>query len=243
MSEQRTAAEVRELARAVTPAMSLDPEWVLALGRRRRRRGRALTGGGVLAGACLVLAATIAVGGTPWGPGLPQRPGGDLTPGTSPATVVTLAGGLEAVVGPVVPDGFQADLGTLAGARVVLDRFTRLANTDPEIVQLAAFVGADYVVGQPQDLVLGDGYGEIVATLPAGGRVLVGAVPSGFDGAVHATLTGDDGGLRQVIDVPTFTFEVPGTDAPERLFIALGFDPDRAGDVVVELRPVEDHAG
>lgn len=427
MSDERTAAELRELARAVTPTMSLDPERTVALGRRRRRRGQVLIGGGAVAGTGLVLAAAVALGGSPWAPvvqqpytigdaqvvelapgvraangvtaqesatgrawwdtGLPvddrgavlhvglgfddssdpaagilvggfdvadgaespwlgtvfdgtgelrwdavlagddtswrvlvgelpagasaavlylrvgtagspvgvrlplftdpiradrllyaalvefpgaaedaadvlfvagdgsireatttcgdgvtaaclaSQPDGGLVladalraagadvPATTPATVVALAAGLDAVVGPVDLDGFQTDLGTLAGARVVLDRFTRSAGTDPEVVQLAAFRDGEHTGGTPQDLVLGDGYAVIVAAMAGGARVEAGVLPTGSDGTRVIAWSDASGELR-VIEVPTFTFPVPGTDEPERLFYALGLAPD-----------------
>jgi len=60
MSDDRTATRLRELARAVPQDMARDPAETLALGRRRRRRNRALTGGGTVAGTGLVLAVAVA---------------------------------------------------------------------------------------------------------------------------------------------------------------------------------------
>ena len=240
MSDERTVTELRALARSATPVMSLDPAGTVALGRRRRRRSRALTGGGAVAGVGLVLAAAVAVSGTPWGAGIEQRAAGDLTPGTSPATVITLTPGLDAVIGEVTVTDFQTDLGTLSGSQVILDRFTRASDTDPEIVQLAAFRGEDYVAGVPQDLVLGDGYGEIVATVPEGGEIRVGALPVDATYRVAAWIQDADGAVQALVEVPTFTFPVAGTAAPERQFFALGVAADLVEGLRVEVRPVTD---
>lgn len=240
MSDDRTATRLRELARAVPQDMSLDPAETLALGRRRRRRNRALTGGGAVAGTGLVLAVAVAVSGGGWGPGTAQRPAGDLTPGVSPATVITLTPGLDAVIGQVTVTGFQTDLGTLSGSQVILDRYTQASDTDPETVQLAAFRGEDYVVGVPQDLVLGDGYGEIVATVPEGDEIRVGALPIDATYRVAAWIQGPDGAIQGLVEVPTFTFPVAGTAAPERQFFALGVAADLVEGLRVEVRPVTD---
>lgn len=237
MSDERTATALRELARSATPLMSLDPATTVALGRRRRARTRVLTGGGAVAGVGAVLAVAVAVGGTPWGDDGLQRPAGDLTPGVSPATVITLTPGLDAVIGEVTVTGFQTDLGTLSGSAVVLDRFT---DTDAEIVQLAAFRGEDYVTGIPQDLVLGDGYGEIVATVPEGGEIRVGALPLDATYRVSAWIQDADGAILGLVEVPTFTFPVAGTAAPERQFFALGIAPDVVEGLRVEVRPASD---
>lgn len=237
MSDERTATALRELARSATPLMSLDPATTVALGRRRRARSRVLTGGGAVAGVGAVLAVAVAVGGTPWGDDGLQRPAGDLTPGVSPATVITLTPGLDAVIGEVTVTGFQTDLGTLSGSAVVLDRFT---DTDAEIVQLAAFRGEDYVTGIPQDLVLGDGYGEIVATVPEGGEIRVGALPLDATYRVSAWIQDADGAILGLVEVPTFTFPVAGTAAPERQFFALGIAPDVVEGLRVEVRPASD---
>ncbi len=237
MSDERTVTELRALARSATPVMSLDPAGTVALGRRRRRRTRALSGGGAVAGVGLVLAAAVAVSGNPWGAGTEQRAAGDLTPGISPATVITLTPGLDAVIGQVTVTGFQTDLGTLSGSQVILDRFS---DAEPEIVQLAAFRGEDYVTGVPQDLVLGDGYGEIVATVPEGGEIRVGALPLDATYRVAAWIQDADGAVQGLVEVPTFTFPVAGTLAPERQFFALGVAADLVEGLRVEVRPVTD---
>ena len=75
----------------------------------------------------------------------------------------------------------------------------------------------------------------IVATVPEGGEIRVGALPVDATYRVAAWIQDADGAVQALVEVPTFTFPVAGTAAPERQFFALGV----AADLVEGLR-VED---
>ncbi len=152
--------------------------------------------------------------------------------GTAPASfqppVVAPVRGVEAATGPVVTDGNVSVVGTLAGTRVVVDR---LADDDPDIMQITAVGPYERFFGEPDSLPLGEGAAVQTVTMDGGAWIYLLVAPRGWveprvfvwstegwptnDGRVHAA------------EVPTITLPVEGTDDPGRRFAVVSIDRPR----------------
>ena len=154
--------------------------------------------------------------------------------GTAPAPfeppVVAPVRGVEAAAGPVVTEGNVSVVGTLAGTRVVVDR---LADDDPDVMQITAVGPYERFFGEPDSLPLGEGAAVQTVTMDGGAWIYLLVAPQSWveprvfvwstegwppnDGRVHA------------VEVPTITLPVPGADDPDRRFAVVGIDRPGAG--------------